>query len=284
MKFTIKHFNLRYPTSDACLEELKQARFADFTCRCGRTNMLSKITGRPQYACVCGFQVSPLAGTIFHKSSTDLRTWFLTMFLMTTTRSGVSAKTVQRMTGVTYKTAWRMMKQIRTVMDSDGDLLSGVVEADETYLKAAAGKDTRQPRKTKKGNAQTLMGMVERGGNVVVKHVPKPTGENLRGAVTESVAPGTTVYTDGNLTYRSLPALGYPHAYVDHGTHHFMDGQVGTQAIDNFWRLLKGGMSGVYTHCAPKYLQSYVGEYVWRFNNRNIDVPMFELLLRRVTI
>jgi transposase len=136
MKFTIREFNKRYPTSDACLEEIKRLRYSDFTCpKCDRKNMLSKIKGRQQYACPCGFQVAPLAGTIFHKSSTDLRTWFFAMFLMTQTRAGISAMQLMRMTGVTYKCAFRMMHQIRSLMDESGDTpLSGIVEIDETYL------------------------------------------------------------------------------------------------------------------------------------------------------
>lgn len=115
MKFTINQFNKRFPNSDACLEEIKQLRFADYVCpKCKRADSLSKVTGRPVYACICGNQVHPLSGTIFHKSSTDLRTWFLTMYFMVQTRCGVSAKSIERTTGVTYKTAWRMMKEIRT--------------------------------------------------------------------------------------------------------------------------------------------------------------------------
>src|SRR5664279_5673478 len=132
-KFTIRQFNDRFPTPDACLEELKQARYSEFICpKCARQDMLSKIKSRPQYACPCGFQVAPLAGTIFHKSSTDLRTWFYVMYIMTQTRAGISAKQLERETGVTYKTAWRMFREIRNLMaENGGDLLRGVVEVDE---------------------------------------------------------------------------------------------------------------------------------------------------------
>lgn len=117
MKFTKKQFDERFPTSDACLEEIKQRRFSNWTCpKCSAKDLLSKVSGRTAYQCVCGNQVYPLVGTIFEKSSTDLRTWFFAMFLMTQTRAGNSAKTLERMTGVTYKTAWRMFTLIRTAM------------------------------------------------------------------------------------------------------------------------------------------------------------------------
>jgi transposase len=96
---------------------LKVLRYPNFICAmCERKDMLTKIMGRPQYACPCGYQVAPLVGTIFEKSSTDLSIWFLTMFIMVQTRGGVSAKAIERSTGVTYKTAWRMIKQIQTLM------------------------------------------------------------------------------------------------------------------------------------------------------------------------
>src|ERR1035441_5783625 len=118
MKFTIRQFNDRFPTSDSCLEELKELRYSNFICpKCQRKNMLSKIAGRPQYQCPCGYQASPLAGTIFNKSRTDLRTWFYVMYVMTQTGAGISAKSIQRETGVTYKCAFRMMHQIRDLMD-----------------------------------------------------------------------------------------------------------------------------------------------------------------------
>jgi transposase len=282
MKFSIKQFNERFPTSDACLEELKQLRFADFACpKCERKNMLSKITGRPQYACACGYQVAPLAGTIFHKSSTDLRTWFLTMFLMTQTRGGVSAKTIERATGVTYKTAWRMMKQIRSLMDTD-NMLSGVVEADEAYMRPNNERDMRLPRGKRTSDGSILFGVVERGGSAVIKKIPHAGTGPLHGAISEHVEGGSTVYTDGWTAYRSLPKLGYEHGWVDHAKHQFMRGKVGTQTIESFWGAFKRGFKGSYIHCGDAYLQSYANEYAWRYSNRKSDVPMFELLLGRL--
>lgn len=284
MKFTMKQFNERFPTSEACLEELKNIRFADYVCpRCERKDALKKLKGRSQYQCPCGNQVAPLSGTIFHKSPTDLRTWFMTMYMMTQTRAGVSAKTIERTTGVTYKTAWRMMKQIRSVMETGGDLLHGTVEADETYFKAKAKSDMRLPRNTRTGDAETVVGLVERGGRAIVKHVPRASAEYLRGNIIENVHPDySIVYTDGHQAYKKLPTYGFKHYSVDHGNLEFTRGDVSTQSIENFWRQFKGGMYGVYRHCSPTYLQSYANEYAWRFSNRNSQVPMFELLLSSV--
>jgi transposase-like protein len=121
-KFTIKDFKQRYPSDDACLEELMQLRFSDRpTCpnpTCQKVTKFHRVASKPVYECQwCGYQISPMAGTIFHKSPTPLSDWFYIMYLMTATRSGVSAKEVQRQLGVTYKTAWRMCNKIRQAMD-----------------------------------------------------------------------------------------------------------------------------------------------------------------------
>lgn len=118
-KFTITQFLNRFPTNDSCLEEIRKLRWSDdMTCpKCTRKSNFYKIKGRAAYACqFCGYHLYPLAGTIFDKSSTPLTLWFYAIYLMAQTRSGISAKQLQRELGVTYKTAWRMFKQIKMLM------------------------------------------------------------------------------------------------------------------------------------------------------------------------
>lgn len=123
LRFTIQNFNAQFPDNDACLEFLKEQKYPSglVPCKkCDKDRKHHRVTGRPAYACdYCGSMISPMAGTIFEKSSTSLRTWFYAMYLMSATRCGISAKQIQRETGVTYKTAWRMFKQIRTLMSED---------------------------------------------------------------------------------------------------------------------------------------------------------------------
>ncbi len=120
LRYTIESFNKQFPDNDSCLEWLKAERWPEGLIPCGKCQKDRKhhrVSGRPAYACdYCGSMISPMAGTIFEKSSTSLRTWFYAMYLMSATRCGISAKQIQRETGVTYKTAWRMFKQIRTLM------------------------------------------------------------------------------------------------------------------------------------------------------------------------
>jgi transposase len=139
LRFTVAKFYAKFPDDDACLEYLKDKRYPGGVThceKCQRDRKHYRVTGRPAYACDhCGKMISPMAGTIFEHSSTSLQKWFYAMYLMGSTRCGISAKQIQRETGVTYKTAWRMFKQIRSLL-SEGDLqLEGpTVEIDETYM------------------------------------------------------------------------------------------------------------------------------------------------------
>ena len=136
LRYTINDFNHEFPNDDACLEYLKERRFPGGmalcpspTCKVNRKH--HRVSGRTAYACdYCGRHMYPLAGTVFEKTTTSLRLWFYAMYLMGSTRCGISAKQIQRETGVTYKTAWRMFKQIRTLLDEQRTL-SGSVEVDE---------------------------------------------------------------------------------------------------------------------------------------------------------
>jgi transposase len=134
-KFTLTDFLKRYPSQDMCLDEVKALKYGPvIRCqKCTRESNFYKIKGRPAYACqFCGYHLYPLAGTIFDKSSTPLTSWFYAIYLMAQTRSGISAKQLERELGVTYKTAWRMFKQIRFLFgEYENFTLKGNVEVDK---------------------------------------------------------------------------------------------------------------------------------------------------------
>jgi len=137
-KYTIKDFNKNFPNDNACLEWLKQLKWPNgiFCEKCQKITKHHHVNNRTAYACdFCGNHVYPLVGTIMEKSSTALRTWFHAIFIMANTRCGVSAKQLQRETGVTYKTAWRIFKQIRSMLSENDLILEGSsVEVDDTYI------------------------------------------------------------------------------------------------------------------------------------------------------
>lgn len=283
-KFSLRQFRRKYGTHLQCLEAIKAMRFPDNTeCpKCKQPTIFYQVADRTAYACKwCGWHVYPLAGTVFEKSTTSLDLWFFAMYLMVQTRAGISAKQLERMLGVTYKTAWRMFKQIRALMaDTDGTSLDGVVEVDETFV---GGKATNRRTKYLDGHKEKeiVMGMLKRGGKAYFKHIPNTGKWTLLRQIQENVSPKTTIYSDEYGGYYHLPKFGYRHESVNHLLE-MVKGEVHTQNIENFWSHLKRGITGVYRLVSKKYLQAYVDEYGWRYNNRLAGGGMFDLLLRQV--
>jgi transposase len=174
---TLIGFMREFPDDAACLEWLWRERISEdgehAECpKCEKTRKFHKLSDHPAWSCdTCGHHLHPTAGTIFHKSSTSLQLWFYAMYLMASTRCGVSAKHLERELGVTYKTAWRMANLIRDqLMTQDEDEpLSGDVEFDESAggAKHVRASDTRKGRQhviAKMSRRPTIWAAVERGG------------------------------------------------------------------------------------------------------------------------
>lgn len=126
------------------------------------------------------------------------------------------------------------------------------------------------------------MGMVEQGGRARVKHIQSTGKRELTRQIKENVQEKATVYSDGFIAYRSLPAHGYSHAWVNHRARKYLVDGIGTQNVENLWSQFKRGMYGVYRHCSPKYLQSYANEYAFRYSHRNTPAHMFDLFLGQI--
>jgi len=282
-KYTLKEFNEKYPNDDACLDRLFQGRYQNgvYCPVCVKVTKHYKRTGLKVYACeFCGHAVSPTSGTIFDHSSTPLRSWFYAMYLMSTTRCGISAKQLQRELGVTYKTAWRIFTQIRSLMNEQQDKMSGTVEVDETYI---GGKSNNVGRSLKDKTA--VVGIVERdNGQVMTKIVPNVKARTLLPILWKQVPPdiNTKVFTDELGSYNLVAKLGYTHEHVVHAAKQYARGIVHTNTIEGFWSLVKRGIDGTRHAVSPKYLQDYLDEYGFRYNHRNSGTPMFQLLLNRV--
>lgn len=283
-KLSFKTFLRKYPHSDACLDEIFKKRYPQgVDCiKCKRITNYYKLTGRTAYSCeFCRTQIFPLAGTIFEKSTIDLRLWFYAMFLMIKTRSGVSAKQLERELGVAYKTAHRMFKQIRKLMDeSGGDMLSGDVEVDETFV-GGKGENRCFVWHGNEKEKQIIMGMLQRNGKAYLKHIPSVGKWELLKNIQEKIDIKSRVITDQWGGYMQLPKFGYVHDFVDHGKTYVI-GDIHTQNVESMWSTLKRGIYGVYRHVSKEYLQSYANEYAWRFNHRDMGDGMFDELLTQV--
>jgi transposase-like protein/ribosomal protein L37AE/L43A len=279
--YTRKDFETTFPNDDACLGWLMNHRYPQgVECPvCQKVTKHHKITSRPVYECdYCGHQISPLANTIFHKSSTSLKTWFQAIHLMASTRCGISAKQLQRETGVTYKTAWRMFKQIRTLLNEQCGMLTGEVEADETYIGAS-----KHGKRGRGASGKTIVaGIVERQANVSASVVPNVQSKTLLPMIVEKTSPNATIFTDEMTSYNRLERMGFNHRVINHNAKQYVNGNIHTNTIDGFWSLVKGGIGGVYKHVSPDYLQTYVNEYSFRYNHRKDEQPMFQTFLNRI--
>ena len=169
-RFTIKDFNAQYPTDAKCLDAIFKNRYGTLSrCPdCEKRTTFYRVTERKCYACqYCGYQLHPLADTIFHKSDTPLKNWFYAIYLFANAKNGVSAKELERQLGVTYKTAWRMAKQIRVLFHSPARKLSKTVEIDDTYIGGI------RPGKRGRGAAgkSIVLGAVQREGRLAASVV-----------------------------------------------------------------------------------------------------------------
>ena len=275
--FTVTEFFKRFPDDDSCLEHLMDVRYGlEHKCqKCDKKTKFHRVKNRPLYACQCGAQISPMAGTPFNRSSTPLQKWFYAMYLFTTTRHGVPAKELQRQLGVTYKTAWRMGHEIRKYMtDTDGDgTYGGHVEADETFIGG-------RKKNMRGGKGKTIVfGIVERGGKAQTYVVPNRGKSGLMPHLNK-IEKGSVVSTDELRTYMDLKEAGYKHGTVCHEYGEYVKGIHHTNTIEGFWSRLKASIVGTHIHVSPKYLANYLGEFEYRYNMRQHKPKvLFERLL-----
>lgn len=281
MKYTVTDFHKDFRDEDDCLELVFNNRYGHITdCpSCTKKTTFYRVRDRKCYSCqFCGYQLHPLAGTIFHKSPTPLKLWFYAIFLFSASKNGVSAKELQRLLGVTYKTAWRMAKQIRLLMADDGEKLDGTVEVDETYIggyrRGGVGGKGKIP----------VLGIVKRGGAVKAKSVEERVSHIVLNNITKNVERGSQIMSDKFGVYAKTERLGYKHLSVNHWKKEFVRNNVHTNTIEGFWGQLKRSLDGTYHSVSPKYLQNYLDEFSFRYNHRKSLNPVFLTLLGRMIL
>jgi transposase-like protein len=243
-----------------------------------RSNKPSKA-GIPEYRCAnkeCAKKFSATKGTIFESSKIPLRTWYAAIFLLTTSKKGISSVQLAEQLQVTQKTSWFLNHRIREMFkETAPDMLTGVVEADETFV---GGKNKNRHQNKKKGGGTggrpapddktAVVGLVQRNGKVLTFVVPNTTSEIIHPIMQEHVQAGSTVITD---YYRSYIGIGdnYNHVRVkpDPETYKTV-GDQHTNTIENFWSTFKRGYIGIYHYMSPKHLNRYTNEFGYRYNNR----------------
>jgi transposase-like protein len=233
-------------------------------------------------------------GTIFEDSPIKLDKWMLAMWMICNCKNGVSSYEIHRAIGVTQKSGWFMLQRIRLAMQSGSLMKLGgsgnPVEVDETFIGGKARNMHKDKRarmdKMSMGNKTIVAGLLERDGRVKTQVITNREKETIHGLVKEHVTPGAHLTTDDFHGYWGL-YKDYIHQIVDHAET-YVDGQVHTNGIENFWSLLKRGLKGTYVSVEPFHLFRYLDEQCFRFNNRGSkgqpihDGQRFDMLLSQV--
>jgi transposase-like protein len=232
-QLTYSRFLELFPDNDACLDYLKQRSYPDGSnCPgCGKATKYHRIKKRAAYSCqFCGRQVYPTAGTIFHKSTTSLQLWFWAIFLMSSTRCGISAKQLEREIGVTYKTAHRMFKQIRSLLAEDDGPLSGEVEIDESGFggKPRAGEihNRQEAGFWAAQKKTTVFAAVERRGRIRAMVVPDRKQPTLQAKVRQHVLPESIIFSDEWPLYIGIGREYRGHHRIKHQQKIYVQGNV----------------------------------------------------------
>jgi transposase-like protein len=279
-QMTVPQFEKLFPTDDACKQYLRVRRWGK-TVRCPRcgNDKVSPVSTMPfHWQCTnCvpkgGYRFSVLVGTIFENTNVALKTWFKVIYLMLTSKKGISALQVHRMMGFgSYRTAWYLCHRVRAgLADPNFRKLMGIVEVDETYV---GGKNHNRHWSKKKPGTGTagkipVIGAVSRKGNVVARVIENTDTHTLDSFVRQAVSEKVSlIATDEHSGYRNLKDT-FEHGVVHHSSGRYVDGVVHTQTIDGFWSLLKRGIMGSFHKVSRKYLPLYVAEFEFRYNNRN---------------
>ena len=238
-------------------------------------------------------QFSVKVGTIFEDSPIGLDKWFVAIWLIASAKNGISSYELHRAIDVTQKSAWFMLHRIRLAMQTKSFLkLSGEVEVDETFIGGRArSMDHKNRRLRLKGRESGLagksvvMGLLDRHGDgtsqVRTMVVRSTRRRELVPQIDQHVEPGATIYTDALPSYKVL-GDGYEHKVVDHAER-YVDGNVHTNGLENFWALLKRTIRGTYVSVEPFHLFRYLDEQCYRFNTRKqTDGDRFSAMLTRV--
>src|SRR5262245_13633437 len=233
-------------------------------------------------------------GTIFEDSPIGLDKWLPVMWLIANCKNGVSSWEIHRAIGVTQKTAWFILQRARLAMQGDTvDTFDGEVEVDETYIGGLARNMHADVRKRKiQGRTgwvgkTAVFGLLERSkekgkSRVQARVIPQSWKDEAKEIIRETVAPGSSIYTDEHGAYHHLGSEGFNHEFVRHAEY-YVRGSVHTNGIENFWALLKRGIKGTYVSVEPFHMFRYVDEQAFRFNERfGNDGEAFENVMAQI--
>lgn len=276
----------QFPKQQDCINHLEKVRWNNEpVCPYCQSKNQSPLKKENRYHCNnCNTSFSVTVGTIFHKTKADLQKWFLAICLTLNAKKGMSARQLGRDIEVTKDTAWYMMMRIRQAFQEQHELMEGIVECDETYV-GGKNKNRHKDKKTEGGQGRggedktPVFGMVQRDGKIKAEKVKDVSKETLQGIIKKNVKEGSTIMTDEWRSYNGLCLL-YGHERVSHAMGEYVNGACHTNTLEGFWSLLKRGVIGQYHYVTPKYLNKYIDEFCFRYNERRND-NLFSLTIQK---
>lgn len=269
---TLFHLMQAIPNEQAAIDHFTAIRWANgaYCPDCGGTRIYHFSDKRNHKCADCRKRFSIKVGTVFEGSKIELRKWLMAIWLITSHKKGIASTQLAKDIGVTQKTAWFMLHRLRHVATTPSFQreLSGEVEIDETII----GGSVSGKGKGYMGNKSIVLGMMERGGDLVTKVITERHKAAMHSVILDNVRQGSTIHTDSHGGYKDISQRGYKHTTVNHNTgiHATKEG-AGTNAVEGFWSLLKRQITGIHHYVSQKHVGYYVAEASWRYNLRGMN-------------